>query len=101
MQLKPGLKLRSQVCDTEVIVVRPPAEELDLCCGGKPMVESAVEAAGAPAPGLDAGTLLGKRYTTDDEGTLEVLVTKPGAGTLSAGDVPLVQKDAKPLPASD
>jgi hypothetical protein len=40
-----------------------------------------------------------KRYT--DAGGNEVLVTKPGAGSLSLGDVPLALKDAKPLPASD
>jgi hypothetical protein len=103
VQLKPGLRLRSQVCTTEVIVVRPPAQDLELACGGKPMVElgTEVDAAASPAPGLDTGTLMGKRYTTEDDSTLEVLVTKAGAGTLAAGDAPLVQKDAKPLPSSD
>ena len=103
MQLKPGSRLRSQVCATEVIVVRPPAEEIELSCGGKPMVElgAEVDAGATPAPGLDTGTLMGKRYTTDDDSPLEILVTKAGAGTLAAGDTPLVQKDAKPLPSSD
>jgi len=32
---------------------------------------------------------------------VEVLVTKPGAGTLAIGTTPLVLKDSKPLPASD
>ncbi len=108
MPLKPGTRLRSQVCTTEVIVVRPAADELDLRCGGQPMIEIgsdstvAVGAGGTPAPGLDEGTLLGKRYTTADaDGTLELLATKGGAGTLSAGDVALVLKEAKPLPSSD
>jgi hypothetical protein len=103
VQLKPGARLRSQVCTTEVIVVRPPAHEIDLSCGGKPMVElgTEVDAAATPAPGLDTGSLMGKRYTSDDDSTLEILVTKAGDGTLAAGDVPLVQKDAKPLPSSD
>jgi hypothetical protein len=43
---------------------------------------------------------LGKRYT-DEGGTLEVLVTKAGPGTLANGTTPLVLKAAKPLPASD
>ena len=43
---------------------------------------------------------MGKRYT-EDTGALEVLVTKPGAGTLAIGTTPLVLKDSKPLPASD
>ena len=103
MQLKPGLRLKSQVCSTEVIIVRPPATELELTCGGKPMIaltESADEGL-TPAPGLDTGNAMGKRYTTNDDTTLEVLVTKAGAGTLAAGDLPLTLKDAKPLPSSD
>lgn len=104
MQLKPGLRLRSQVDTTEVIVVRPPAEDIDLQCGGTPMVAVGTEVpeGGSPAPGLDTGSLLGKRYTTDDtEGTLELLVTKQGAGTLTAAGIALVLKEAKPLPSSD
>jgi hypothetical protein len=101
---KPGLRLRSQVCTTEVIVVRPAVDDLDLRCGGEPVVEVGTEVAEgkSPAAGFDGGTQLGKRYTTDDaEGTLELLVTKQGAGTLSVADVPLVLKEAKPLPSSD
>jgi hypothetical protein len=47
-----------------------------------------------------AGTVLGKRYV-DDEGSLEVLCTKAGAGSLSVDSRPLTLKDAKPLPSSD
>jgi hypothetical protein len=96
--------LRSQVCSTEVIVVRPSTADIELCCGGEPMVDIAsdVSPGGTPAPGLDTGTQLGKRYTTDDdEGALELLTTKQGDGTLSSGAVPLVVKGAKPLPSSD
>ncbi|GAY07619.1 hypothetical protein [Pseudonocardia sp. N23] len=50
----------------------------------------------ADGPGL----LLGKRYT-DESRTLEVLVTKAGAGPLSVGGAVLTVKAAKPLPASD
>ncbi len=104
MPLKSGQRLRSQVCTTEVIVVRVPADDLELSCGGSPMVEMGTEVAegGTPAPGLDGGTLLGKRYTTDDpDGALELLVTKAGAGTLAGNGVPLVTKESKPLPSSD
>lgn len=104
MPIKPGLRLRSQVCTTEVIVIRSPAEDLDLRCGGEPLVELRAEIAEGKSPtvGLDTGTQLGKRYTTDTaNATLELLVTKPGDGTLSVGDVPLVLKQAKPLPSSD
>ena len=96
--------MRSQVCTTEVIVVRPATEDIDLRCGGEPMVDldSDVTPGRTPAPGFDTGTQLGKRYTTDDsEGVLELLTTKPGDGMLSVGEVALVVKEAKPLPSSD
>jgi hypothetical protein len=102
--LKSGQRLRSQVCTTEVIVVRAPADDLELSCGGSPMVELGTDVpdGGTPADGLAEGTLLGKRYTTDDsEGTLEVLVTKGGDGTLTGNGTPLVFKESKPLPSSD
>jgi hypothetical protein len=102
-QLRPGLRLRSQVCDTEVIVVRPGAAPLDLRCGGAPMTAFDAEpaAGGTLRPEHSGGTLLGKRYTTGAEGGPELLVTRAGAGSLSDGDTPLVFKEAKPLPASD
>ena len=43
---------------------------------------------------------MGKRYA-DEESGIEVLCTKPGEGSLSLGDVALLQKDAKALPSSD
>lgn len=102
MRLKPGLRLRSQVCSTEVIIVRG-STDVDLTCGGKPLVSvtEAVEPGSAPAPGLDAGSQLGKRYVVEGSGAVEVLCTKPGEGSLAVGDTPLVLKDAKPLPSSD
>jgi hypothetical protein len=48
-----------------------------------------------------AGAVLGKRYTAQQDETFEVLVVKPGLGTLADGPQPLVLKAAKPLPASD
>ncbi len=102
--LATGTRLRSQVCDAQIIVVRPPAQPVTLTCGGAPMIEI-----GAPVteglsldPDLSGGAQLGKRYTLAvDDGSLEVLVTKPGKGTLAEGSTPLVLKSAKPLPASD
>ena len=100
MELKPGTRLRSQVCSTEVIVVRPPSSPMELMCGGHPMIPAGKE----PEPGLTKSegepSLLGKRYTNADE-SLEVLVTKAGEGTLADGATPLVLKAAKPLPSSD
>src|ERR671918_982906 len=102
MDIKVGARLRSTVCDTEVIVVRSPGGELDLRCGGHPMVAKDADApsAGEPKAGLDGGTLVGKRYGDQERG-LEILATKAGAGSLSMGDDPLPVKDAKPLPSSD
>ena len=102
MQLKPGARLRSQVCTTEVIVIRPPAGDVDLRCGGEPMVDVGAEISGngLSAVRLSAGTLLGKRYTTAANG-FELLATKAGAGTLSVGDEPLVLQAPKQLPPTD
>ena len=103
MKLKPGMRLRSQVDGTEVIVVRSPADDLELACGGQPMIDVAA----APEPGLAPagdpaeGTQIGKRYTLSGDAALELLVTKPGKYGLSIDGTPLVLKEAKPLPSSD
>jgi hypothetical protein len=103
MKLKPGTRLRSQVDSTEVIVVKSPADDLGVACGGQPMIDVAAQ----PEPGLAAagdpaeGTQLGKRYTLSGDAALELLVTKPGKFALSIDGTPLVLKEAKPLPASD
>jgi hypothetical protein len=102
MHVKVGSRLRSVVCDAEVIVVKSPGCELDVRCGGHPMLGKDDDAAPteAPSPGFADGALMGKRYTADELG-VELLVTKGGTGTLAIGDTPLAIKDAKPLPASD
>lgn len=102
MDVRPGMKLRSAVSDTEVVVVRAPASPVDLRCGGHPMVpaDAAVAAAAGATVADDAGTVLGKRYVHDASG-LEVLCTKAGAGELSVDGEPASVKSAKPLPSSD
>jgi hypothetical protein len=102
MALRPGVRLKSAVDDTEVIVVRPPKGDIELWCGGHPMLDST---AASPlgldvAPAHGDGTELGKRYADPDSG-IEVLCTRAGRGSLSLGATPLPLKDAKPLPASD
>jgi hypothetical protein len=102
MQLKTGARLKGAADDTEVIVVRAPKDEVELGCGGHPMILLADE---RPAglvldPDLSSGTQLGKRFADDDKG-LELLCTKAGAGTLTVDGVVLSPKEAKPLPASD
>jgi hypothetical protein len=98
--VKNGSRLQSQVDDTQVIVVKTADSLDDLRCGGVPMI--ALDAEKTPAeiePNFATGTVLGKRYV--DSAGAEVLVTKPGQGTLSVGDIALTLKEAKPLPASD
>ena len=100
MELRPGLKLSSAVCATEVIVVAG-SGDVDLTCGGVPMLEPGGTAGDASAvDGLTEGTMMGKRYC-DEEGTIEVLCTKPGDGSVGLGQNALGLKDSKPLPASD
>jgi hypothetical protein len=103
MKLKPGTRLRSQVDTTELIVVRPPAGEVEVTCGGHPMIDAHAEpqAGLSPAGELSGGTQMGKRYTTGGDAAIELLITKPGTHGLSVDGEPLVLKEARPLPASD
>jgi hypothetical protein len=103
MNLTVGMRLRSTVCATEIVVVRTPAEPVEITCGGAPMVPAEGDApapGGSPSPDAAAGTLLGKRYADEDTG-LEVLCTKPGDGSLGVDGRALPEKAAKPLPSSD
>jgi hypothetical protein len=101
MELRAGSRLKSTVCDTEVIAVKAPSGDTDIRCGGAPMADATADVEkGSIADGFDGGTQMGKRYVDADD-TLELLCTKPGGGSLSIGDTPLELKEAKPLPASD
>ena len=97
--IKNGTRLARQVCDTQVIVVRSADSLDDLRCGGVPMVAIGAERSGQLNPEFADGSVLGKRYV--DNSGAEVLVTKPGVGSLSIGDTKLALKEVKPLPASD
>jgi len=100
--LKAGTRLRSAVCNTEVMVISAPASDVDVCCGGTPMIgiDQEKPSGGAVDAAAASGTALGKRYVNDG-GDLELLCTKPGEGSLALGATPLVLKEAKPLPSSD
>jgi hypothetical protein len=102
MDLKPGTRWASQVCDTEVVVVRAPTSPLSLACGGHEMAPVGGErAAGLELdPSFAQGSLIGKRFA-DPESGLELLVTKAGAGSLAADGRVIPLKEAKPLPSSD
>ncbi len=102
MELRPGLRLESATCDTQVVVVKAPkdAGDLDVRCGGAPMREHGTGGDRLPVSAEGDPTLLGKRYA-DDELGLELLCTQGGAGALAVGDTALLLKGAKPLPSSD
>ena len=96
--MKPGTKLKSTVCDTEVMVIR--GTDVVVECGGAPMAQERPAQKGTLQAGWDKGTQIGKRYV-DVALSIELLCVKPGQGSLSIGGVALLLKDAKPLPASD
>lgn len=96
--MKPGTKLKSVVCDTEVMVIR--ASDAVVECGGKPMADERPADRAAIDPAFAEGTRMGKRYV-DAAGTLELLCVKAGQGSLAVNGVALQTKDAKPLPSSD
>jgi hypothetical protein len=100
-QLKPGTRIKSAVCSTELMVIQAPAADVDVRCGGAPVLGmSDPKPEVAIDPNFKGGTQIGKRYV-DAAGTIELLCTKVGEGTLAIGATPLVLKEAKPLPASD
>jgi hypothetical protein len=100
--IKPGLRLKSAVCATEVMVIRAPAGEALISCGGTEML-GVTETAPAHArldPQHAQGSLIGKRYT-DAQESFELLCTKGGEGSLSLDGAPFSVKQAKALPSSD
>ena len=101
IQLKAGARLRSAVDACEVVVVKAPADPVDLRCGGHAFLSAdAGPASESIVAGFEGPTQLGKRYS-DDELGLELLCTKAGEGAISVGETILTVKGAKPLPASD
>ncbi|MBF6603476.1 MAG: hypothetical protein ITG03_10980 [Sphingorhabdus sp.] len=102
MNLKPGSRWKSAVCDSQMVVVRPPKAEGELQCGGALVlpIDDPAEPTGDISPDFSEGVLIGKRYV-DEESGLEVLGAKAGKGSLAFNGVPMAIKGAKPLPASD
>lgn len=101
-RLKTGTRLKSAVCNTQMMVVAAPDADVVVTCGGHPMIDAAATPPGGAVISPDAakGTTLGKRYVTAD-GKLELLCIKPGEGSLAVSGEALVLKEAKPLPSSD
>lgn len=99
--LKAGSRMKSGVCDTQVMVIAAPDGDVELTCGGAPMLEMAADAPGGDVdPAHKDGTQIGKRYV-NEAADLELLCTKPGEGSLALGGTALQLKEAKALPSSD
>ena len=96
--MKPGTKLKSAVCDTEVMIIRGTDAVVE--CGGSPMGEDKQDGHGSLDADFSNGSQMGKRYV-DEAGAVELLCVKPGKGSLSIAGVALALKEAKPLPSSD
>lgn len=100
-ELKTGARLKSAVCSGEIMVVATPGGDVDITCGGAPMVLAGDDAAKVDInPDHAVGIVIGKRYITEDE-SLEVLCVKAGEGSLAVGGALLLQKDTKKLPKTD
>lgn len=98
--LRPGLRLKSAVCDGEAMVIK--AIDVTLTCGGVPMVTADENAADGAHPDAEHmhKCLIGKRYV-NAEGTLEVLCVKGGEGSFGYDGQMLMGKETKRLPSSD
>ncbi|MBE1536866.1 hypothetical protein [Actinomadura algeriensis] len=99
MNVKIGQTLVSVVDGTSLVVVRCSGPDVVVTCGGEEMVDKAVADAAAPAGG-SGGARLGKRYTVEGL-DIELLCVKAGGGQVAVNGTPVVEKSAKPLPASD
>lgn len=102
--LRVGRKAFSAMSAVEAIVVQAPETDVDLRCGGEPMVLGER----TPLSGSTYGegeSVVGLRYWHDVG--LEVLCTAGGAGALSIGDDPMrprggagVREPRRPGPTS-
>lgn len=98
ISIRPGARLYSAVCATELIVVKSPIGEAEITIGGVPPLSTGADGKrdAAIVDGFGAGTAMGKRYV-DAEGTIELLCTKAGDGVPALAGAVLSIKDAKPL----
>lgn len=99
--LKVGARLKSNVCDTEVMVISCADPSVTVTCGGVEVLDATASKSGGAVDEAHAeGSLLGKRYV-NKAGKIELLCVKAGKGSLAVNGEKLSLKDAKPLPSSD
>jgi len=101
LDLKPGSRWKSAVCDAEIVVVKKQSAPIILECGAEAL--SPVRRREMPQHRLRLSMRPGPRSANlrDEETGLEVLCSKTGAGSLSVAGRPLTLRDAKQLPSSD
>jgi hypothetical protein len=101
MALTIGLRLASQVDDTEAIVVDARTPNVEIRCGGAALVpKSELPEHRLPMTIVGDGNRIGKRYRHDELG-VEILITRAGEGALEIDGVRLTEKSAARLPSSD
>ena len=100
VQIKAGTKLFSAVCDTQIMVLRVPADDLDVTCGGLPMQTEEAAEKSSMSGGGGEGRRVGERCGDEAE-TIEFLCARGGEGNISVNGVALEIKQAKRLPSSD
>jgi len=99
MALKPGLRLKSVVCDAELMIIKA-ADGDNLTCGGESLSDEAPAEKAAGNSDQMNGCVIGKRYVNEAQ-TIEVLCIKSGDGSLYYNGDELMTKDTKKLPSSD
>jgi hypothetical protein len=102
LTLRPGQRLLSNVCETEMITVKAPTGSVALTIGGVTPATSASErtTSGLVVDGHNAGSSIGKRYVDETE-SVQLLCTKSGDGVPAIDGELLTVKEAKALPSSD
>jgi hypothetical protein len=100
--MKVGERYQSPSTAAQIIVMRAPAQDVEVTLAGELVVPLDPTAApsGTPVPDSDEQLQVGKRYV-DDESGLEVLCTTAGAGPLVVDGRSLTTAAAKLLPSSD
>ena len=99
MALKAGTRLQSQVCSTEVMVIKC-GDVAAVECGGHAMSDTGQDVSGSIEAGFADGTQVGKRYVNESQ-SLELLCVKAEDGSLSVDGTKLSVKESKQLPSSD
>ena len=100
LQIERGMTFQSVADGCELLVIKAPAQPVDLRYGGHPFGETDGDPyARMIESGFDAGTLQGRRYFSEEHG-VEVLCTNGGDGSISVGTTLLQLKPHRPMPAS-